>query len=461
MNDEMPVNDGDPLELLPEFHRTTRMPLDAVVRLHFEGTVAYQNGFAANVSALGMFVKHPEPPPVGTRLVFELVLGEERKPVQGAGVVAWVRERYDGPGRPAGVGIQFTELDALSRQHIAEALFEYLESQLGVEVADHPDVPDLLAAVPDRTGSHHVLPELVEGAGETPAPGEAPPETSAAPREIAAAPLPFRIFGEEPASGGEGAADEPADEDLFRPAVPPDFVLPAAGAAARRRPQRSLASAVGIAALLAALGFAAWWFLLGPGAERDGGAEGEEIVAAEAPAPRPVLDPEPGAERTLAEAVGALPASAPAPLPAAEEIATESPAEVEETPPLATPPAPPARPAAAGLAARRIERIEWTAAANGTLVSLVADGELRAGSFRWFEIRDDRPRVLVRLTGMAEGYRQTALAAGTPELAGVRTGFHQRPAGDELHVVLDLTSAGIRVERVDVRGDRLEILLAR
>ena len=43
------------------FKRSTRMPLDAVVRLHFEGTVAYQNGFAANVSATGMFVKHPAP----------------------------------------------------------------------------------------------------------------------------------------------------------------------------------------------------------------------------------------------------------------------------------------------------------------------------------------------------------------------------------------------------------------
>ncbi|MBZ0089887.1 MAG: PilZ domain-containing protein, partial [Thermoanaerobaculia bacterium] len=94
------------------FKRSTRMPLDAVVRLHFEGTVAYQNGFAANVSATGMFVKHPDPPPLGTKLVFEFVVGEQRRPVQGAGLVAWVRERYEGPGRPAGIGIQYTEVDA-------------------------------------------------------------------------------------------------------------------------------------------------------------------------------------------------------------------------------------------------------------------------------------------------------------------------------------------------------------
>ena len=87
-----------------------------------------------------MYVKHPDPPPLGTRLVFELVLGEERKPVQGAGVVAWTREKYEGPGRPAGIGIQFTEVDSLSRQHIAEALFAYLETQLGDELAESQDV---------------------------------------------------------------------------------------------------------------------------------------------------------------------------------------------------------------------------------------------------------------------------------------------------------------------------------
>ncbi len=113
-----------------EFQRSTRMPLDAVVRLHFQGTVAYQNGFAANVSATGMFAKHPAPPPLGTQLVFEFNLGAERKPVQGAGEVVWVRDKYLGPGQPAGVGIRFLQLDSQSRDHIAEALFEYLEQSL-------------------------------------------------------------------------------------------------------------------------------------------------------------------------------------------------------------------------------------------------------------------------------------------------------------------------------------------
>ena len=141
-----------------EFQRSTRMPLDAVVRLHFQGTVAYQNGFAANVSASGMFVKHPAPPPLGTQLVFEFNLGAERKPVQGAGEVVWVREKYLGPGQPAGVGIRFLQLDSQSRDHIAEALFDFLEQSLAEDslldssgfgfAAEPPTAVDSAAARP-------------------------------------------------------------------------------------------------------------------------------------------------------------------------------------------------------------------------------------------------------------------------------------------------------------------------
>ncbi|KAB2955517.1 MAG: hypothetical protein F9K16_15250, partial [Thermoanaerobaculia bacterium] len=136
-----------------DFQRSTRMPLDAVVRLHFEGTVAYQNGFAANVSATGMFVKHPEPPPIGTRLVFEFAIGSQRKPAQGAGEVVWVREKYEGPGRPAGAGIRFAELDDLSRQNLTEALFEFLEASLGDRVAENPEARALVASRPTHASA--------------------------------------------------------------------------------------------------------------------------------------------------------------------------------------------------------------------------------------------------------------------------------------------------------------------
>jgi uncharacterized protein (TIGR02266 family) len=461
----------DPLGLLSDFHRSTRMPLDAVVRLHFEGTVAYQNGFAANVSALGMFVKHPDPPAIGTRLVFEFVLGEERKPVQGGGIVTWARERYEGPGRPAGVGIQFTELDALSRQHIAEALFEFLETQLGVDVADHPDVPNLLAAIPTST--------VVEMPGEDAAPAggadepqaelgfEASDDAGAAvvPRPAAAAPAPFRLFGDSPAGGGSFGVDEAETprEELFSPLTPPEPMdLGESSYGAARSRERPLWQPLAIAAGIAAAGFAGWWFLAGPGAEARQTAAPPPVTAAEpAPAPRPPLDPQPGPGTTLAEAVGAMPPEAASPAAGTEAEAT---AEEPVVPAATTPPAraaaaaPPATAPAAGRATR-VTDIRWRAVAGGTDVTLVGDGDFRAGSYRWFEMRDARPRVLVRLVGMAAGYPRASLDAGTLELAGIRVGYHEKPGGNELHVVLDLSSLDIEVAGVEASGGELLVRL--
>lgn len=208
-----------------EFQRSTRMPLDAVVRLHFQGTVAYQNGFAANVSATGMFVKHPAPPPLGTQLVFEFNLGADRKPVQGAGEVVWVREKYLGPGQPAGVGIRFLQLDSQSRDHIAEALFEYLEQSLAedslLDSSAYPfgqEAPSATAGTPG------------DGAAEA-----APPTTGGAPYEyapVAAAARPVGdLFGG--LEGGSGESDR-GPEAIAEPYSQPfDF------AALERLPYRS------------------------------------------------------------------------------------------------------------------------------------------------------------------------------------------------------------------------------
>lgn len=467
---------GDPLELLPDFHRSTRMPLDAVVRLHFEGTVAYQNGFAANVSALGMFVKHPDPPPIETRLVFEFVLGEERKPVQGSGIVSWVREKYEGPGRPAGVGIRFTELDALSRQHIAEALFEYLESQLGVDVADHPDVPDLLAAVPQRSDVQFELvssdepappPAAAEVAGrgaERPAQAEPPPPSPPQP-----APR-FQLFDDDIADA-VGTTDTNV-ADLFTPAVPPDEPLPIASAGRRRERSKTVPAILTMTVVVAAI-LAAWWFLAGPGSVPDLPSPEVEAATAAPPSP-PRLDPQPGPDRTLAESVGAVEPPAVAEGAEATGVADEAAAHEADAaddsgaaepapPPAATttiaPVAPP--PAPIGGRLSRVTEIAWDSAPGTTTVSLIADGAFAPGSYRWYEMGGDRPRVLIRIPDVATGYPRPAIEVGSPELTGVRIGYHQKPTGNELHVVLDLGAADVRVDEVAAEGSTLQVRLSR
>ncbi len=458
---------------LTEFHRTTRMPLDAVVRLHFEGTVAYQNGFAANVSAKGMFVKHPDPSPVGTRLVFEFVLGEMRKPVQGAGVVSWVREKYEGPGRTAGIGIQFTEMDALSRQHIAEGLFEYLESQLGVELADHPEAQKLVDSVPTSTPVEISIeppprsPDVVippppeEGAVETEVESKVEP-TKPTPG------LPFRIFDEHPAASGEGI---PPGEDLFHPEVPPEenLAAPAYGSAGKR--QRKPWLALGIAAICFIGALAAWWFLLGPGAHGESAktspapAAAAEASSRSNPAPAP-LSAQPAGNQTLVQAVRATPETSRAtatPPEAQEPATTPSPAPAPE--PAAAAAGEASAPAAApGEAApthpaTHLQRITWATEAGVTVVSLTGDGSFPAGSYHWYAMGGTAPRVLVKLTGIAEAFRPNSLAANTPELTDIRVGFHLQNTGSELHVVLDLASSKVKVASVGSDGSVLRVRL--
>ena len=74
-------------------------------------------------------------------------------------------------------------------------------------------------------------------------------------------------------------------------------------------------------------------------------------------------------------------------------------------------------------------------------------------------MRDERPRVLVRLSGVSEPFARAAIPAGTAELAAVRAGYHEKPGGNELHVVLDLAASGVRVESVDPVSNRLVVRL--
>lgn len=449
-----------------EFQRSTRMPLDAVVRLHFEGTVAYQNGFAANVSATGMFVKHPAPPQVGTRLVFEFNIGAQRKPVQGAGEVVWVRDRYLGPGQPAGIGIRFAQIDAQSRDHIAEALFEYLEQSLSEEMLSDADrvAEDLgvpASVVAEATAALGRESDLGAGELDTPEPldlAEIPPlPAPELPRmPPPEAPVeedkhPFEVF-----STLEQA--DPETREIVREALR-DEPAEIAGAAAVRRGGTSPVVWALLVVALAGAGYYAWqrW-----GAPPSAAAP---VVVAEppkAPAPEPL--PAVAADRTLAEAVG-VDTTRPSPAAAPTALATEAPPADQpavETPVETPPSPPPAEPPAADLpAAKALLRIEAKDEGNLTLVTLTGDGSFRPGAFSYSEIGGDNPRVLIKLKGMTAPFRG-AVAPGTATLRGVRTGFHVTNAGNEVHVVLDLAPAQpVKVSELSPEGDRLVAVLMR
>ena len=91
-----------------EQRRDARVPLTVVVTLGSAHN--FFAGVANNVSEGGIFVATPEPPPVGTEVGFELVLGGERFLVMG--VVRWVRAgAAASTGKPAGCGVEWVHLE--------------------------------------------------------------------------------------------------------------------------------------------------------------------------------------------------------------------------------------------------------------------------------------------------------------------------------------------------------------
>lgn len=529
-----------------EFQRSTRMPLDAVVRLHFQGTVAYQNGFAANVSATGMFVKHPAPPPLGTQLVFEFNLGAERKPVQGGGEVVWVRDKYLGPGQPAGVGIRFLQLDSQSRDHIAEALFEYLEQSLTedslLDASDYSFATESAAAAKPLSAPGSSAPEEdrepqdfgdIYGEPTDVAPPAQPAvqpfDFAALERLPAPSPAPLAPLASPASMPAPTAAEgkrtfsvfSPLDEadpqtaTIVREAMKDEPPLPmmaaAAAASNEREGSRSWLVLLFVLALAAGGGYLAWkqwganWL-----AQRTATAD---TAAATEPAPvsPPARQPEPltaapAPGTTLAETVGvdpnstsaaaAPPQSAPATAPPDEpsdvgvaqresaEATAAAPASttaaaVEPESAAAAPPRPPAAsvtaasaapvappPAATAARAERLTGIAWRdsgATAGETVLVLSGDGAFAVGSFSYSEIGGENPRVLIKLKGMQSPYRGPAPhapQAGGALVRGVRTGFHVTPGGNEIHVVVDLARAGVKVVSLAPEAAGLTLSLA-
>jgi hypothetical protein len=142
----------------------------------------------------------------------------------------------------------------------------------------------------------------------------------------------------------------------------------------------------------------------------------------------------------------APPAAPPAPAPGAASLPSGADAAAD-----------------AGAPAARFSTLEeiWGQRnAAGTMVTLVADGTVPQGSFTHSRLDGGRPREVVYLRGVAARFPRASVPVGTPEVAQVRTGFHVKPAGNELHVVVDLASPRVRLLRAVAIDNRIELLFA-
>jgi uncharacterized protein (TIGR02266 family) len=197
------------------------------------------------------------------------------------------------------------------------------------------------------------------------------------------------------------------------------------------------------------------------------GGQDEEIVAAEQRPPLPQRTAPPPPTTTLQEDVSLTseaaastqePPPAPvetAPRPAPPQVAAEEPEpqrlpEVVQRKPTLAPPS--------GPAVTAIERITFEQALGGTTVVLWGNGAIRSESFKQIDI-DSPPREVIQIFGVRRPFAPTRIPVGTSEVKQIRVGYHEKPGGNELHIVIDLARTGVRVARIEPDGQRLRIHL--
>jgi molecular chaperone DnaK len=191
-----------------------RVPIARRISVKFDRFSGFIDEYVANVSPGGIFIRTLTPEAPGQELEFEFRLGDGFEIIRGRGEVTWNRTADEGPNRPAGMGIRFTELSPGSKDLIYRIVDDY---------AARGGIPFDLARDPSMPA--HAPPPPVFGAA---APGPpAPPART-----------PGATGGGRGGSGSAGAPPAASAAVLPpppRPSVPTAPVAPAAGAKAPAR----------------------------------------------------------------------------------------------------------------------------------------------------------------------------------------------------------------------------------
>ncbi len=90
-----------------------------LARIQFADRPELVDVVAANISLTGMFVRTRQLQSEGSRLHFELIVGDDFASCQGEGEVVWVRRGESFSVLPGGMRIRFLQLDRRSREIVS------------------------------------------------------------------------------------------------------------------------------------------------------------------------------------------------------------------------------------------------------------------------------------------------------------------------------------------------------
>lgn len=381
------------------------------VSLRFDSFRSFLDACSAQVSEEGIFLATDAVRPVGSRVEFDLGLGDDFPLLRGTGEVVWVVEP-NGEGSVPGMAVRYESTDsatatlaekiAARQRSLTGATFE-LASAAEAEPRSDADSSAFATQALDAA-------LLAEAEGEDDA-AEATPAAGGADTEV------LRIDDEEAAA-----------------VMPPYLEAAVAGS------QKSSGGRSGLwvtLILIAGLTGVVFW-------QRDFLAE--KLRGVGSPATEPAAEasemvvPEPETTDVVEPIVQT-----------AAEPETSVPSE-----PAAVEPAAPSGPLS------RIETVRWNATGGATVLELVADGTFPAdiGAGGSIERLEDPPRLLLKIAGVTEPLASPTLAVGSEEVVGVRTALHGSPPDSALHVVVDLADPTAQLSGASAEGGVLQVRIA-
>src|SRR4051812_27282224 len=109
------------LAMVQDNRGSVRKEVGLLVKLRHPDVQTFAEQFSTNLSQGGMFIRTRSPHPPGTMVRFEVQIAGGVRVLRGTAEVRWARQENE-PGGAPGMGLQFKQLDAVSRQLIDQIL---------------------------------------------------------------------------------------------------------------------------------------------------------------------------------------------------------------------------------------------------------------------------------------------------------------------------------------------------